>query len=89
MSRIPGDSQAEAISPIHRIFHTSQSDIVRLGLRIGIHSDFKPFYNLGLVNFAKGNWYGAALAFRRSIELRDRYPWKNEYTEALTTWDVH
>src|SRR5215467_10311265 len=35
MSRIPGDSQAEAISPIHRIFHTSQSDIVRLGRRIG------------------------------------------------------
>src|SRR5262245_1852376 len=35
MSRIPGDSQTEAISPIHRIFHTSQSDIVRLGRRIG------------------------------------------------------
>jgi DNA-binding helix-hairpin-helix protein with protein kinase domain/Tfp pilus assembly protein PilF len=35
MSKIPGDSQAEAISPIHRIFHTSQSDIVRLGRRIG------------------------------------------------------
>jgi DNA-binding helix-hairpin-helix protein with protein kinase domain len=35
MSRISGDSQAEAISPIHRIFHTSQSDIVRLGRRIG------------------------------------------------------
>ena len=35
MSRIPGASQSEAISPIHRIFHTSQSDIVRLGRRIG------------------------------------------------------
>src|SRR5215468_5121735 len=35
MSRISGDSQAEATSPIHRIFHTSQSDIVRLGRRIG------------------------------------------------------
>jgi DNA-binding helix-hairpin-helix protein with protein kinase domain len=35
MSRISADSQAEAISPIHRIFHTSQSDIVRLGRRIG------------------------------------------------------
>jgi DNA-binding helix-hairpin-helix protein with protein kinase domain/Tfp pilus assembly protein PilF len=35
MSRIPGGSQAEAISPIRRIFHTSQSDIVRLGRRIG------------------------------------------------------
>jgi len=35
MSRIPGDSQTEAISPIHRIFHTSQSDIVRLGRLIG------------------------------------------------------
>jgi len=35
MSRISGDSQAEVISPIHRIFHTSQSDIVRLGRRIG------------------------------------------------------
>src|SRR5262245_6368090 len=35
MSRIPGASQTEAISPIHRIFHTSQSEIVRLGWRIG------------------------------------------------------
>src|SRR5215471_15782708 len=35
MSRIPGDSQTEAISPIHRIFHTAQSDIVRLGRLIG------------------------------------------------------
>ena len=35
MSRISGDSQAEAISPIHRIFYASQSDIVRLGRRIG------------------------------------------------------
>src|SRR5262247_347209 len=35
MSRIPGASQTEAISPIHRIFHTSQSEIVRLGRRIG------------------------------------------------------
>jgi DNA-binding helix-hairpin-helix protein with protein kinase domain/Tfp pilus assembly protein PilF len=39
MSRISGDSQAEAISPIHRIFHTSQSDIVRLGRRIGIGAE--------------------------------------------------
>jgi DNA-binding helix-hairpin-helix protein with protein kinase domain len=35
MSRIPGASQSEVINPIHRIFHTSQSDIVRLGRRIG------------------------------------------------------
>src|SRR5215813_6820508 len=35
MSRIPGDSQIEIIRPIHRIFHTSQSEIVRLGRRIG------------------------------------------------------
>src|SRR5262245_50682469 len=35
MSKIPGGSQTEAISPIHRIFHTSQSDVVRLGWRIG------------------------------------------------------
>src|SRR5262250_2989305 len=35
MSRIPGDSQTEAIRPVHRIFHTSQSEIVRLGWRIG------------------------------------------------------
>ena len=35
MSRISGDSQAEAISPIHRIFYESQSDTVRLGQRIG------------------------------------------------------
>src|SRR5262245_11915390 len=39
MSRISGDSQAEAISPIHRIFHTSQSEIVRLGRRIGIGAE--------------------------------------------------
>ncbi len=35
MSRISGDSQSEAISPIHRIFYASQSDTVRLGRRIG------------------------------------------------------
>ena len=35
MSRISGDSQAEAISPIHRIFYESQSDTVRLGRLIG------------------------------------------------------
>ncbi|HEU0178432.1 MAG TPA: hypothetical protein VFV58_29565, partial [Blastocatellia bacterium] len=35
MSRIPGASESEAIHPVHRIFHTSQSDIVRLGRRIG------------------------------------------------------
>jgi DNA-binding helix-hairpin-helix protein with protein kinase domain/Tfp pilus assembly protein PilF len=35
MLRISGDSQAEAISPIHRIFYESQSDTVRLGQRIG------------------------------------------------------
>jgi DNA-binding helix-hairpin-helix protein with protein kinase domain len=35
MSRIPSASQTEAIRPIHRLFHTSESDIVRLGWRIG------------------------------------------------------
>src|SRR5215475_11047342 len=35
MSRISGASQSEAIRPVHRIFHTSQSDVVRLGRRIG------------------------------------------------------
>src|SRR2546425_908666 len=35
MSRIPKASQAEAISPAHRILHASQSDIVQLGRRIG------------------------------------------------------
>src|SRR5262245_49252864 len=35
MSRIPSGSQKEVIRPVHRIFHTSQSDIVRLGRRIG------------------------------------------------------
>src|SRR5262245_30101114 len=35
MSRISGYSQSEVIRPIHRIFHTSQSDIVQLGRRIG------------------------------------------------------
>jgi len=40
MSKIPSDSQTEAIRPIHRIFHTSQSDIVRLGRRIGTGDDF-------------------------------------------------
>jgi tetratricopeptide (TPR) repeat protein len=49
---------------------------------IRIRPDFKPFYNLGLVHFATGNWHGAMLAFRRSIELRNRYSWKDEYTKA-------
>jgi DNA-binding helix-hairpin-helix protein with protein kinase domain len=35
MSRIPGASQAEAIRPVHGIFHTSQSEIIQLGRRIG------------------------------------------------------
>jgi TonB family protein len=35
MSRILDASQSEAIRPIHRIFHTSRSDVVRLGRRIG------------------------------------------------------
>src|SRR5262249_32605927 len=35
MSRNPGSSRKEAISPAHRIFHTSQSGVVRLGRRIG------------------------------------------------------
>jgi DNA-binding helix-hairpin-helix protein with protein kinase domain len=35
MSRISGDLQAEAIRPAHKIFHTSQSETVRLGRRIG------------------------------------------------------
>jgi DNA-binding helix-hairpin-helix protein with protein kinase domain/Tfp pilus assembly protein PilF len=39
MSRIHGASQTEAVGPIHEIFHTSQSDIVRLGRRIGIGAE--------------------------------------------------
>src|SRR5262244_2762715 len=39
MSRIPGDSQTGAIRPIHRIFHTSQSEIVQLGRRIGVGAE--------------------------------------------------
>jgi DNA-binding helix-hairpin-helix protein with protein kinase domain/Tfp pilus assembly protein PilF len=39
MSRIHGASQTDVISPIHRIFHASQSDIVRLGRRIGIGAE--------------------------------------------------
>src|SRR5215475_2098733 len=35
MSRIPEASQKGAIRPAHRIFHTSRSDKVRLGRRIG------------------------------------------------------
>jgi DNA-binding helix-hairpin-helix protein with protein kinase domain/Tfp pilus assembly protein PilF len=35
MSSISGGSQAEAISPMRRTFYASQSDIVRLGQRIG------------------------------------------------------
>jgi tetratricopeptide (TPR) repeat protein len=49
---------------------------------IRLHADFKPFYNLGLVHYATENWYGAMLAFRRSIELRNQSSWKDEYTEA-------
>src|SRR5262245_55027782 len=36
MSRIPSASQAEVIRPAHRIFHTFQSDVIRLGRRIGV-----------------------------------------------------
>jgi DNA-binding helix-hairpin-helix protein with protein kinase domain len=39
MSKISGDSQKVVIRPIHRIFHTSQSEIVRLGRRIGIGAE--------------------------------------------------
>src|SRR5262249_55583106 len=49
---------------------------------IRLHSNFKPFYNLGLVHFATENWRGATLAFQRAIELRDPSSWKDEYTEA-------
>ncbi len=35
MSRIPGASKSEVIRPIPGVFHTSQSEIVRLGRRIG------------------------------------------------------
>src|SRR5262245_23715917 len=35
MSKIPVISQSEAISPIHRTFYASQSEIIRLGRRIG------------------------------------------------------
>jgi DNA-binding helix-hairpin-helix protein with protein kinase domain len=35
MSKISGDSQTKVIRPIHRVFHTSQSEIVRLGRLIG------------------------------------------------------
>lgn len=35
MSKIPGASQSDIIRPAYRIFHTSQSEIVRLGRRIG------------------------------------------------------
>jgi DNA-binding helix-hairpin-helix protein with protein kinase domain len=35
MSRISGASQSEAISPMRRTFYASQSNIVRLGQRIG------------------------------------------------------
>ncbi|MBO0727482.1 MAG: hypothetical protein J2P52_17920, partial [Blastocatellia bacterium] len=35
MSRISGASQSEAASPIPGVFHTSQSDTVRLRGRIG------------------------------------------------------
>ena len=35
MSKIPGASKSEVIRPIPGVFHTSQSEIVRLGRRIG------------------------------------------------------
>ncbi len=49
---------------------------------IRIHADFRPFYNLGLVHDATGNWHDAMLAFQRAIQLRDESSWKDEYTNA-------
>src|SRR5262245_47903832 len=41
MSKIAGASQTEAISPIHKIFYASQTDIVRLGrlIRMGAEGE--------------------------------------------------
>src|SRR5262245_3718776 len=39
MSKIAGASQTEAISPIHKIFYASQTDIVRLGRLIGMGAE--------------------------------------------------
>src|SRR5262249_16952959 len=39
MSRISSASQAEVIRPIHRIFHSSEPDVVRLGRRIGVGAE--------------------------------------------------
>jgi tetratricopeptide (TPR) repeat protein len=49
---------------------------------IKIYPDFKPYYNLGLAQFAAKNWPEAILAFQRGIELRDPTSWKDEYTQA-------
>jgi DNA-binding helix-hairpin-helix protein with protein kinase domain/Flp pilus assembly protein TadD len=43
MSRIPDVSKSGDISPVHRIFHTSQSDIIRLGRRIGTGAEGKVY----------------------------------------------
>src|SRR5262249_31022758 len=47
---------------------------------IRLQTDFMPFYNLGLVHVATGNWEGAKLAFRQAIDLRE--PWRDEYIQA-------
>ena len=60
MSRISGDSQAEAISPIHRIFYASQSDTVRLGQRIGTGAEGEVYEIQG-----KATWWPRSITSRR------------------------
>jgi DNA-binding helix-hairpin-helix protein with protein kinase domain len=51
---------------------------------ITLDQSFGPYYKLGLVRIATGNWHEARLAFQRAISLRDTdpYDWKDEYTWA-------
>jgi tetratricopeptide (TPR) repeat protein len=47
-----------------------------------LHSAFRPYYNLGLVYVATGNWTEALPAFQQAIYLLDPTSWENDYTQA-------
>jgi DNA-binding helix-hairpin-helix protein with protein kinase domain/Tfp pilus assembly protein PilF len=49
---------------------------------IRLHSDFGPYYNLGLAQAALQNWDKAYAAFQQAVYLIDATSWKDDYTQA-------